>query len=375
MMRLRTLFWIVPSLLLAAVQAPTETIERVVVKVNGEILTLSEFNALQVAAVQQAELSSDAEVEDYLRRNNARILEDAVEELLLVQRAAEIGIALQPAYVDSIVNDIKKENGIQSDDEFAAQLRKEGMTVADLRRNIQRSVLRREVVMQELGAKTNVSDAEVIAEYDRRKAAEFTTPASVTLQEIVVSDAALARDIVSRARDGADFAELARAYSAGPTAASGGDLGSMAQQDLGPAFAAVVDVLEPGGISDPLPVPDGYQILRLVLRTEAQVQPFEQARGRISRELVNARRDAAYEEYVADLRSTAVVEYKVREVATAVDAGGVQLAPSVLDDGDAAQDPDAEFEGLEAAPGSGPERVVPEPLPGDPAPTPTPAPE
>jgi len=65
----------------------------------------------------------------------------------------------------------------------------------------------------------------------------------------------------------------------------------------------------------------------------------------------------------------------VREVATAVDAGGVQLAPSVLDDGDAAQDPDAEFEGLEAAPGSGPERVVPEPLPGDPAPTPTPAPE
>lgn len=374
MNRLRPAHWILTSLaLLLAAPAPGEMIERVVVKVNGEILTMSEFAARQVSAVQAADIPPD-QVEDYLRRNNARILEQAVEDLLIVQRAAEIGIELQPAYVNAIVSQIKEENGIDSDDQFERQLRQEGMTLADLRRSIAHSVLRREVLQAELRARTDVGDAEVIAAYERRKAEEFSEPASVTLQEIVVTEEAEARALAERVRDGDDFSELAKAYSRGPTAAAGGDLGTLNLSDLSPAIAEVLDDLEPGQISPPLRAGDEYRLLRLVLRTEARIKPFEAVKQQLRRQLENETWEAEYGKYIAKLRESAVIEQKVREVALDVDAGGLQIAPDTLG-GESGEAPVSEFEGLEASPGSGPERVAPPALPGEPEPTPTPEPE
>ena len=53
-----------------------------------------------------------------------------------------------------MIEGIKKENNIANDDELRAQLRREGMSIADLRRNIERSVLRRQVLQRELESKT-----------------------------------------------------------------------------------------------------------------------------------------------------------------------------------------------------------------------------
>ena len=57
-------------------------------KVNGDIVTLCEFQPRQVAAVQGARITTNG-IERFLRENNARILQEAIDDLLLVQRAAE----------------------------------------------------------------------------------------------------------------------------------------------------------------------------------------------------------------------------------------------------------------------------------------------
>src|SRR4029079_8029260 len=130
------------GLLAVTVSSRAEIIERVVAKVNGDIVTQSEFEARQLAAVQAARIPPD-QVETYLRQNNQRILQEAVDDLLITQRAAELGIKLRPEYVQDIIEGIKKENNIASDEELRRQLRREGMSVEDLKRNIERSVLRR----------------------------------------------------------------------------------------------------------------------------------------------------------------------------------------------------------------------------------------
>ena len=142
-----------------------DLVERVIVRVNGDIVTQSEFEARQVASVQAARIGA-SEVERYLRENNARILQEAVDELLLVQRAAELGYKVPATYLDEVIEGIKKENNIANDDDLRAQLRREGMSLADLRRNIERSVLRRQVLQRELESKTLVSEAEARADYD-----------------------------------------------------------------------------------------------------------------------------------------------------------------------------------------------------------------
>src|SRR6266536_3306197 len=161
-----------------------EIIERVVAKVNGDIVTQSEFEARQLAAVQAAHVAPE-EVEGYLRQNNQRILQEAVDDLLIVQRAADLGIKLRPEYVENVIEGIKKENNIADDNELRRQLQREGMSLDDLKRNIERSILRRQVLSRELEPKTTVTDAEARAEYDKHKA-DYAKSAAVHLQEIVV---------------------------------------------------------------------------------------------------------------------------------------------------------------------------------------------
>src|SRR5262249_14773371 len=76
---------------LLALAARAEVLERVIVKVNGDIVTQSDFEGRQIASVQQAHIGAD-QIPNYLRENNARILQEAIDDLLLVQRAEELGM-------------------------------------------------------------------------------------------------------------------------------------------------------------------------------------------------------------------------------------------------------------------------------------------
>src|SRR5688572_30585105 len=156
---------LVLGLTLLAAQGGAELLERVIVRVNGDIITLSEFEARQIAAVQAARVGPDG-VETYLRENNARILQDAVDDVLLVQRAEDVGLRLRPEYINEVIEGIKKENNIKDDTELQTQLRREGMSIDDLKRNIQRSNLRRQVLSRDLEGKFAVTEAEVKAEYE-----------------------------------------------------------------------------------------------------------------------------------------------------------------------------------------------------------------
>jgi parvulin-like peptidyl-prolyl isomerase len=372
------------SVLLAAA-ALAETLERVIVKVNGEIVTQSEFQARQIAALQAARTPPDR-IEAFLRENNARILQEAIDDLLLVQRAAELGMRLRPETLADFIEGIKKENNIPSDEALLEQLRREGMSLDDLKRNIQRSVLRREAIQRDLAQRVVISEADVRADYDARSA-EFTKPESVRLQQILVSDAALAAQLVARARAGEDFASLARAFSEDPTREAGGAMGSFARGELAPALDRVAFALAVGELSDPIATAEGQRILRLEERTPAGVTPFEQAKAEIRERLGRERWAAEYDKYIGELRAAAQpgIDLRVREVplqvavppepATLLPAPD-ELGPAPEAKPDAAPaPPDAE---LVTTPQERPERVVPparrDPQRPEPQPSPTPTP-
>jgi len=370
---------LLPSLATLAVLARAEVLERVIVKVNGEIVTQSEFEARQLATVQAARVPA-AEVSAYLRQHNAKILQEAIDDLLLAQRAAELGYKISAQYLQDVVEGIKKENKIATDEELEKQLRREGMSVQDLKRNIERQVLKRQVLQRDLEAKSAVSEAEARADYEARKA-EYTRPESLQLHEIVIradvpSAAALAAEVVKRARAGEDFGELAKSHSAGPTAGGGGDLGRFGKGDLAPDVERVAFSLEAGGVSDPIPVTEGYRILRVSDKAPGSVTPFEEARADIMRRLGQGRAAQAYESYMEGLRKAALVDLRVREVPLDVAVPSTPpLEVPALDKpapvGGSGEDPNAE---VVVSPPTRPERVRPPALPGEPTPSPSPSP-
>jgi peptidyl-prolyl cis-trans isomerase SurA len=380
------------SLAVLAVLARAEVIERVIVRVNGDIVSQSEFEARQVAAVQAARVPAP-EIEKFLRENNAKILQDAVDELLLVQRAQELGYKISAAYLRDVIEGIKKDNKIESDDELQRQLRREGMTLDDLKRNIEHSIMKNQVLQRELQSKVAVGEADLRAEYEAKKAETYTRKATVHLQEIVLKAGddpkaarTLADDLVRRARADEDFAELARQHSAGATQKSGGDLGQVNQGDLTPDMEKVAFALPVGGVSDPLRTKDGWRILKLTEKTEASVTPYEEVKADLQKRLTQARFAAQYDTYMEGLRtaSRCCIQVMVREVplTVSVPATSILEAPSMPGSAaptpaQAPADPNAEFSTTIQP---RPEQVGPPPLPGpipqaSPSPSPTPPPE
>ncbi len=365
-----------PSLLLAA-PAPAEILERIIASVNGEIITQSEFQARQLAAAQAAHVDPE-KVGSFLRDNNARILQEAIDDMLLVQRAGEAGMHLRPEYVKEVIDGIKKENNITSDEQLQAQLRREGMSLDDLKRNIERSILRRQILSRDLESKTTITDAEARADYEAHLG-DYRRPASVRLQEILFrgegGDAlAKARDLVARARAGEDFATLAKLNSVAPSRAAGGDLGRLVRGEMNPELEKAAFALAPGDVSDPIPSGESYRILKVVEKTEPSVVSFDEAKAAIKQRLTQGRWDREYTAYLEGLRKKAIIDLKVREVPLQLTGpvpsgsllgGGTGVAEpgppaaSPTAPAPAPANPEAE---IVTSPQAAPERVAPPPL-------------
>jgi len=173
-------------------------------------------------------------------------------------------------------------------------------------------------MQRDVQPKIDVSEADVRAEYEKSKATEFTKPATVSLQEILVPDSAgglsLANQIAARARAGEDFQELARTYSSAPSRTNGGDIGQLAQGELHPELEKVAFALPVGSVSDPLPVEGGYRLIKVVAKTTGSTTPYDSVKDRLRERLMMQRFDKAYDSYMDELRKNAIVELRVREV-------------------------------------------------------------
>ena len=104
-----------------------DIIEQILVKVNGEIITKTDLEQRQVAAIRQKpEAQSlrgdDAAVARLLAEVTPQVIVDAVDELLLIQRGKELGYAMGDEQFQSILANIRKENKIESEEQFQAAL-------------------------------------------------------------------------------------------------------------------------------------------------------------------------------------------------------------------------------------------------------------
>ena len=144
-----------------------EIIEQILVKVNGEIFTKSDLEQRQVSTLrqkgQQIDLKSDPSnqaLRKALDEITPQIMVEAVDEMLLVQRGKELGYKLSDEQFKGVLDNIKKENKLENEEQFQAALKAEGMTMADLRRNLERSMIVQKVQQNEVMGKIGVTEDE-----------------------------------------------------------------------------------------------------------------------------------------------------------------------------------------------------------------------
>ena len=172
-----------------------EILEQVLVKVNGEIVTQTEFHRIQLAALRELPNQpdpsrlSDAELPKSLAQITPQAIVTVIDEMLLMQRAKEMGLTVSDAQFTQVLESIRKDNKIESEAAFEAALKSEGMTLAQLKQMLSKRMLIGQVQQREIGGRIDVTEAEERAYYDAHLS-EFATTPSVTLREIQVNAAA-----------------------------------------------------------------------------------------------------------------------------------------------------------------------------------------
>jgi peptidyl-prolyl cis-trans isomerase SurA len=325
------------TLLLSAVtfspRIHAEILEQVLVKVNGEIITKTEFEARQVAELRnRQDLANSSAFSAEFQKAVAEITPDlilsAVDELLLVQRGRESGYALGDAQFAQILENIKTSNNLQDETKFQDALKQEGLTMADLRRNLEKQMLVSQVQRAEILDKISINDEEARAFYDAHRQ-EFTAPAEVTLRELllevktsdrgvnVAEDDAVreqARELRKRLLGGEPFPRLAGEFSVAASKANGGLIGPLKSEELAPTLRDLLAKMEVGDITEPIRTQRGYQLLKLESRTEAKLRSFEEARGDIGNRIGEQKLRGEREKYLDRLRTQATITWRNAEL-------------------------------------------------------------
>lgn len=313
--------------------ADVATVEQIVAKVNGDIVTKSEIE--RTKKQMEAQLTqrgvNPRELRQIMAEREKDALRDRIDELLLVQRAKELNISVDTE-VSKYLAEIQQQQKIADPEKFQQWVRENsGMTYEDFRADIRNNMMTQRVIGQEVHSKINLPRAEIEKYYEEHKA-EFLREEQIFLKEIMIStegkDAAgvaaaekKAKDVVARAKKGERFSDLVRDNSDSPTAKEGGNLGSFKKSDLREEIVTALWDKPKGFVTDPVTSPNGFVILRVEDHFKAGQASLEEVENEIKERLYTPLIQPRIREYLSGLRRNAFLEIRPGYVDTGAASG------------------------------------------------------
>jgi len=271
-----------------AQETETKVVDEVVAQVNEGVITLSQVRREMSEAIDSLVKEGKKSPEDAKTEVEAKqgeLIAGIINEELLMQKGKEMGVESD---VDAQINQrflqIMKEQNIKTLDALYKVMGESGVDPQGIRDVFRKQILRDMVLQREVDSKLfyGWSPKEIKTYYEANKA-KFTKPETISISEIFLSFAgrdeaavrAKAKQLVTQLRGGADFAKLAIENSERPNVAeTKGKVGTLNAKDLDATFAEPLKNVKVGGISEPIEMPEGIEILRVDERTNASLESF-----------------------------------------------------------------------------------------------------
>ncbi len=302
-------------------------VEERVAQVNDQIVSRSDYERALAQLQQEGQQQgwSAQELESHKRD----LLRDLIDQQLLLSKGKELGITGDTELVRRL-DDIRKQNHLDSLEDLEKAATQQGVSYEDFKQNIRNGIITQQVIRDQVGRHLQMTQADLQRYYQEHKA-DFTQPETVRLSEILVPVAsggdeaanlsaakAKADELESKLKSGASFEDLAKANSAGSTAAQGGDLGepykrgALAKQLEDATFSLGV-----GQFTSPIRTKQGYVILKVTQHTPGGAPSFEDVRPQVEEAAFTSRMQPALREYLSQLRQNAYIDIRGGYVDTA----------------------------------------------------------
>lgn len=272
--------------------------------VIGEIQ--GQLNEMRDTAPSQ--LSFDRQSETLIKET----LDQAIESKILYREAQLLGIEVDDETIQERVNQLR--DMYETTEQFLDELSAAGETLSDFRVRLRKRMMSQRMGLfkiREFEREVVVAETDVV-EYYETHSGDFTRPERVRVRQIFIrvggdsAQRAKAQARLNMLREelaaGADFSELAQAYSQAPGAEDGGVIGWQQRGDLVQELEDAVFALNVGEVTRAVETRGGLHILRLDQKQFAGLAPLEEVRTEIEPLLRSKGAEQRYLKWIGDLR-------------------------------------------------------------------------
>src|SRR5260370_14426913 len=280
-----------------------KTVEEIIDRVNNEIITRSEYDKARQTAEEDAKSECQnrctaEQLQIAVEDRRKHTLRDLVDQSLLVQRAKDMGVSVEPELIKRL-DAIRTDNKLASMEELEKAVSGQGINWEDFKNNIRNTLLTQRVISSEVGSHITISEEEISKYFEAHKA-DFVRPEQVALREIVVATEGKkpeelpglkkkAETALKRLQDGEDFGEIAKRLSDGSTKSQGGFLGIYKRGELSKALEDKVFKMKRNELTEVMETKQGFLVLQVLEHYDESEQALAKVKNETRDKLYSAR--------------------------------------------------------------------------------------
>jgi len=296
-----------------------DVVDAIVAIVNDDIITISDYMIEHdtIYDLLRSQLQGEEFSKQYEKEKEG-LLERMITERLLIQESIRKDIRNTTdidGQIRNMVDGIKKQYNIGSDEEFKRMMVQQGINYDSWMAQQEKAVIQQALIYSEVGRSISIDETDVVNYYNLNQE-EFTTLPTYKLKGIYISSEdkseqeaqAKMEEVNEKLAAGEELESLAGQYSEGPEKESQGDIGTYKKGDMDKTLEQAVESLEEGSFSSWVKIPSGWFLLKLDERTESRLRPFEEVKKDIENELFMQKQQVNIQAYIADLKKRSFIK-------------------------------------------------------------------
>jgi peptidyl-prolyl cis-trans isomerase SurA len=329
-----------------------QVVEEIIARVNNQIITRSEFERSKDQLKDEVKQQDSKDPDKAYAEREKDILRDLIDQQLLLDKGKDLGITGDTDLIKKL-DQMRKDMKLDSLEALEKEATKQGVSWEDFKQNMRNQIITQKVIGEEVGGKLAMTKDEEQKFYDEHKS-EMEQPEYIRLSEILVApkpgtpsitpapdpaaagsaaaqppvappvdeaakqaaDAAAltaaeakADDLLKQIQAGANFEDIAKKYSDGPSAADGGALGMFKRGQLAKQLEDETFAMKAGEVTKVTQTKQGYVILKVVDHQQAGIPPMKDVLDKIQGALYYEKLQPALRAYLTKLREDAYIKY------------------------------------------------------------------
>ena len=293
-------------------------VEEIVARVNDQIITRSDYDRAQKEMDDEAR--QHGATMQQISEGHKDLLRGLIDQQLWLSKGKELGITGETELIQRL-NEYRKQYNLDTIEDLEKAAKEQGVSYEDFKANIRNQIITQQVMRDEVGRKIQFTPGEVQRYFDEHKK-DYVQPESLRLSEILIATSqsdddakqaaakAKAADIEAKLHQGGDFAQLAKSFSGGSTAAEGGDLGQFKRGAMAPVLETQTFALKTGEYTDPILTKQGLVIFKVTQHVAGGVPEFKDVEQDVEQNFYETRMMPAIREYLTQMREEAAIDIK-----------------------------------------------------------------